>query len=98
MKYNLRKQSLNSLDLTDDREKRSLAYEEWRRSFVDSLEQGNIDGVVALIKENKDRNGFGHFLMSMLPQTRDLYDEELYSGVLSTVKDSDVNVREKINE
>lgn len=98
MKYNLRKHSVHTLRLTDDRGQKALSYENWRKAFVSGVEAGDMNSLSAFVKQNKEQPGFDYFLMSMIPFVQSVYDDEAYESVIDLIKNSSPNVRERINE
>jgi len=98
MKYNLKKNSIKSDELTDDRGQKSLIYNQWHGEFINLLESGDLYAIQIFINKNKMISGFQYFLMSMLSYVQSVYGAELYKNILNIVKDNIQVLREKINE
>jgi len=98
MPYNLRKKSIKSIDLTDDRDAKSVNLDKWRANFISILEEENLRALEIFIKNNKPFSGFDYFLMSMLPVVSSIYGDEMYVSVLEIVRNSNSNLRAKISE
>jgi len=98
MKYNFKKNSKNNMDLTDDKSKKAVTFDEWRNRIIGLLEAGNLDLLQSVIKENIMFREYQSFLISILGVIQSIYGNELYLRVLDIIKNSNPNLKEKINE
>ena len=98
MKYNLKKKSNVTVDLTDDKQKKSLKQDKWFSEFVAILENQDFGSLKMFIKSNIPLSGFDSFLIYMLAYTASVYGEDSYNKLFSIISEVSPNMKQRMRK